>query len=50
MQPQIKVLFITGYADKAVVGDGDLPPGMDVMTKPFEITALTQRLRELLRR
>ena len=50
MQPQIKVLFITGYADKAAVGDGDLPPGMDVMTKPFEITALTQRLRELLRR
>jgi hypothetical protein len=29
------VLFITGYAENAVVGNGHLAPGMEVITKPF---------------
>ena len=33
--PDLKVLFITGYAENAVVGNGHLEPGMEVMTKPF---------------
>ena len=33
--PDLKVLFITGYAENAVIGNGHLAPGMQVMTKPF---------------
>jgi PAS domain S-box-containing protein len=47
-RPDLKVLFITGYADTAVVGNGRLDPGMEVMTKPFEIGALANKVRALL--
>ncbi|WP_255702324.1 PAS domain S-box protein [Roseomonas cutis] len=46
-RPGLKVLFITGYAENAVVGDGHLEPGMHVMTKPFAMQALAQRIRSL---
>ena len=48
LRPDLKVLFITGYAENAVVGDGHLEPGMEVMTKPFDITALANKVRELI--
>ncbi len=44
----LKVLFITGYADNAALGNGYLEPGMAVLTKPFEIAALTSRIKALL--
>ncbi|WP_200845192.1 PAS domain S-box protein [Roseomonas sp. 18066] len=47
-RPHLKVLFITGYAENAVVGDGHLEPGMHVMTKPFAMEALASRIRELI--
>ncbi|WP_255702279.1 hybrid sensor histidine kinase/response regulator [Roseomonas cutis] len=47
-RPGLKVLFITGYAENAVVGDGHLEPGMHVMTKPFAMQALAQRIRSLI--
>jgi PAS domain S-box-containing protein len=47
-RPDLKVLFITGYADTAAVGNGRLDPGMEVMTKPFEIGALANKVRALL--
>jgi CheY-like chemotaxis protein len=34
-RPELKVLFITGYAENAVLSHGHLDPGMHVMTKPF---------------
>lgn len=34
-RPDLKVLFITGYAENAILGNGTLPPGMAVLTKPF---------------
>ncbi len=43
----LKVLFITGYAENAVVGNGHLDPGMSVLTKPFTIDSLARRIREL---
>ncbi len=46
-RPDLKVLFITGYAENAVVGNGHLDPGMHVMTKPFAMEALATRIREL---
>jgi CheY-like chemotaxis protein len=47
-RPDLKVLFITGYAENAVVGNGHLEPGMQVITKPFAITALAARVREII--
>ncbi|MGI3777813.1 MAG: ATP-binding protein [Janthinobacterium lividum] len=47
-RPGLKVLFITGYAETSVLSDGQLEPGMHVMTKPFGMEALARRVRELL--
>jgi CheY-like chemotaxis protein len=49
-RPELKVLFITGYAENAVVGDGRLKPGMEVMTKPFVMATLAAKIRELIDR
>ena len=43
----LKVLFITGYADAAVIGDGGLASGMEVMTKPFDISTFANRVGSL---
>jgi CheY-like chemotaxis protein len=48
VRPDLQVLFITGYAENAVVGSGQLEPDMHVMTKPFSVEVMTARIRELL--
>ncbi len=50
MRPGLKTLFITGYAENAVMGYGQLGAGMGVLTKPFAVEALGGRVRELLGR
>jgi PAS domain S-box-containing protein len=47
-RPDLKVLFVTGYAENAVVGNGHLDPGMEVITKPFPMTTLALRVREII--
>jgi PAS domain S-box-containing protein len=47
-RPGLRVLFITGYADVTTIGNGRIDHGMEVMTKPFEISALTHRVRKLI--
>ena len=49
-RPDLKGRFITGYADNAVVGNGHLDPGMHVLTKPFAMDALANRIKELIAR
>ena len=44
----LKVLFITGYAENAVLNHGHLEPGMHIMTKPFAMDALANKLQELM--
>ncbi len=44
----LKVLFITGFAENAAVGSGHLGHGMEILTKPFQMTALGNRVREML--
>jgi PAS domain S-box-containing protein len=46
-RPDLKVLFITGYAENAVIGNGHLDPGMEVITKPFVMASLASKIREL---
>ena len=47
-RPGLKVLFITGYAENAAVGNGHLEPGMAVLTKPFVMEALASRIKDLI--
>ncbi|KMO18420.1 histidine kinase [Methylobacterium platani JCM 14648] len=47
-RPDLKVLFITGFAEAALFGDGRLEPGMAVLTKPFAVDALAARIREMI--
>jgi PAS domain S-box-containing protein len=47
-RPGLKVLFITGYAENAVVGHGHLEPGMHVLTKPLAMKALAIRIKSLI--
>jgi CheY-like chemotaxis protein len=49
-RPDLKVLFITGYAENAVLSHGHLEPGMHVLTKPFSMDAMGQRISELMKR
>ena len=48
LRPALKVLFIAGYAENAVVGNGHLEPGMQVLTKPFAIEALGKKIHEMI--
>lgn len=47
-KPDFKVLFVTGYAENAVLNHGHLEHGMHVMTKPFLSDAFARRVKELL--
>jgi len=48
--PDLKVLFITGYAENAAVREGHLEQGMEVLTKPFEVTQLANKVRHMTER
>ncbi|WP_240653387.1 ATP-binding protein [Sphingomonas crocodyli] len=47
-RPELKVLFVTGYAENATVRTGFLDEGMDMMTKPFAVEALAEKIRDTL--
>ncbi len=48
LRPKLKVLFITGYAENAIIGNGHLEPGMQVITKPFAMEALGTKVRDII--
>ena len=45
-RPDLKILFITGYAESVAIAEGFLQPGMEMITKPFDLENLSQRIRE----
>ncbi len=47
-RPELKVLFITGYAENAAVGNGLLAPGMEVLTKPFVMGDLAAKVHDMI--
>ena len=49
LRPELRVLFITGYAEHAAVRGGFLDPGMQMITKPFTFDLLTAKVREMIR-
>nr|WP_282741099.1 response regulator [Pseudomonas syringae] len=48
LRPELKVLFITGYAEHAAVRGGFLDTGMQLITKPFAFDHLTSKVREMI--
>jgi len=48
-RPDLKVLFITGYAENTAIKDGDLGPGMAILAKPFAMSALGSKIRAMLK-
>jgi signal transduction histidine kinase len=49
LRPELKVLFITGYAENAVLNHGHIEHGMEVLTKPFAVGDLAGRVDRMLR-
>jgi len=47
-RPNLKVLFVTGFAENAAIGNGHLPRGMAVMTKPFLVADLTSKVSQII--
>ncbi|MEE4907596.1 response regulator [Pseudomonas alliivorans] len=48
LRPELKVLFITGYAEHAAARAGFLDTGMQLITKPFAFDHLTSKVREMI--
>ena len=48
LRKNLKVLFITGYAENAAIGNGLLDPGMEILTKPFAMATLGNKVRQMI--
>jgi DNA-binding NtrC family response regulator len=47
-RPNLKVLYTTGYTRNAIVHNGMLDPGTNLLTKPFGIEELAAKVRKIL--
>jgi signal transduction histidine kinase/CheY-like chemotaxis protein len=50
LRPGLQVLFVTGYAENAALGNGQLQKGMHVIAKPFPMETLAAKIREMLQK
>ena len=48
LQPEIKVLYTSGYSENVVIHHGVLDPGIEFIPKPYSIELLARRVREVL--
>jgi PAS domain S-box-containing protein len=48
LHPDLKVLFISGYADDAIVRNGVIEAGAPFVAKPFTLETFTAKVREVL--
>ncbi len=47
-RPSLRVVFMSGYAERVITSNGAVPPGTGYVEKPFSVETLMQRLREVL--
>ena len=48
LHPGIKVLYMSGYTDNAIVHHGVLERGTNYIQKPFTVDSLARKVREVL--
>ncbi len=48
MRPELPVVFMTGYTPNAIVHDGTLDRGIHLLTKPFTLQQLTEKVENAL--
>jgi DNA-binding NtrC family response regulator len=48
LRPEMKVIFISGYANASLAPDGVLKPGTVLVNKPFTMKILSAKMREVL--
>jgi two-component SAPR family response regulator len=46
--PGMKVLYMSGYTDNAIIHHGVLEKGMNYIQKPFTVDGLARRVREVI--
>ena len=47
-RPTLKVIFCSGYAQESLARSGKLEAGAELLTKPYELSALANKVREVL--
>jgi CheY-like chemotaxis protein len=50
IHPRLPILYTSGYTREAIMKDGRLEPGVDLLAKPFTMKTLAAKVRELLDR
>jgi CheY-like chemotaxis protein len=50
LRPTLKVLFVSGYAENAIVLDDFLDAGMDMLTKPFALDTLGAKVHAMVKK
>jgi CheY-like chemotaxis protein len=48
LQPGLRILYVSGYAEDAIVRRGVLEPGLEFLEKPFTPAELARRVRQVL--
>jgi CheY-like chemotaxis protein len=48
LRPDLKILFTTGYSRNAIVHQGRLDPGVQLLSKPFTVEQLAMKIRDVL--
>jgi CheY-like chemotaxis protein len=48
LNPNLKVLSMTGYTRNAIVHNGTLDPGIQLLSKPFTIDQLARKVRSVI--
>ena len=48
IQPKLRVLFTSGYAENAIVHNGRLDAGVELLSKPYDLDRLAAKVRRVL--